>query len=86
MKSGFLNIISELMSANFFLYPNLEAELESMLRPYDAFEKLLWQFLKKMPFSFFKLRSNQKEIEDFIQSLKILEDPITSPLTMFAAI
>ena len=48
MKSGFLNIISELMERKLFSYiPIFEAELESMLRPYDVFEKVLWQFFKR---------------------------------------
>ncbi|HEW7328904.1 TPA: helix-turn-helix domain-containing protein [Streptococcus pneumoniae] len=60
MKSGFLNIISE---------------LESMLRPYDVFEKVLWQFLKKMSIFLQTKGNNQKEIENFIQSLQVLENP-----------
>ena len=76
MKSGFLNIISELMERKLFSYiPIFEAELESMLRPYDVFEKLLWQFLKKMSIFLQTKGSNQKEIEHFIQSLQILENP-----------
>lgn len=76
MKSGFLNIISELMERKLFSYiPIFEAELESMLRPYDVFEKVLWQFLKKMSIFLQTKGSNQKEIEDFIQSLQVLENP-----------
>ena len=53
MKSGFLNIISELMERKLFSYiPIFEAELESMIRPYDVFEKVSWQFLKKMQIFF----------------------------------
>ena len=52
-----------------------EAELESMLRPYDVFEKVLWQFLKKMKIFLQTKGSNQKEIEHFIQSLQVLENP-----------
>jgi len=71
MKSGFLNIISELMERKLFYYiPIFEAELERMLRPYDVFEKVSWQFL------FLQTKgSNQKEIEHFIQSLQVLENP-----------
>lgn len=76
MKSGFLNIISELMERKLFSYiPIFEAELESMLRPYDVFEKVLWQFLKKMKIFLQTKGSNQKEIERFIQSLQVLENP-----------
>ena len=46
-----------------------------MLRPYDVFEKLLWQFLKKMKIFLQTKGSNQKEIERFIQSLQVLENP-----------
>ena len=53
---------------------SFEAELESMLRSYDVFEKVSWQFLKKSVFLQTK-GSNQKEIEHFIQSLQVLENP-----------
>ena len=76
MKSGYLNIISELMERKLFSYiPIFEAELESMLRPYDVFEKVSWQFLKKLSVFLQTKGSNQKEIEHFIQSLQILENP-----------
>ena len=76
IQKGLLNIISELMERKLFSYiPIFEAELESMLRPYDVFEKLLWQFLKKMSIFLQTKESNQKEIEDFIQSLQVLENP-----------
>ena len=52
-----------------------EAELESMLRPYGVFEKVSWQFLKKMQIFLQTKGSNQKEIENFIQSLQVLENP-----------
>ena len=54
---------------------SFEAELESMLRPYDVFEKVSWQFLKKMSIFLQTKGSNQKEIEHFIQSLQVLENP-----------
>ena len=54
---------------------SFEAELESMLRPYDVFEKVSWQFLKKMSIFLQIKGSNQKAIEHFIQSLQILENP-----------
>ena len=54
---------------------SFEAELESMLRSYDVFEKVSWQFLKKSIFLQTK-GSNRKEIESFIQSLQVLENPI----------
>ena len=57
-----------------------EAELESMLRPYDVFEKVSWQFLKKLSVFLQTKGSNQKEIEHFIQSLQILENPQLSAL------
>ena len=76
LKGGYLNIISELMERKLFSYiPIFESELESILRPYDVFEKLLWQFLKKMSVFLQTKGSNQKEIEHFIQSLQILENP-----------
>ena len=81
MKSGFLNIISELMERKLFSYILIfESELESMLRPYDVFEKLLWQFLKKLSVFLQTKGRNQKEIEHFIQSLQILENPQLSAL------
>ena len=46
-----------------------------MLRPYDVFEKVLWQFLKKMKIFLQTKGSNQKEIESFIKSLQVLENP-----------
>ncbi|MTV64711.1 Rgg/GadR/MutR family transcriptional regulator, partial [Streptococcus pneumoniae] len=49
--------------------------LERMLRPYDVFEKVSWQFLKKMSVFLQTKGSNQKEIERFIQSLQVLENP-----------
>ena len=54
---------------------SFEVELKSMLRPYDVFEKVLWQFLKKMSIFLQTKGSNQKEIENFIQSLQVLENP-----------
>ena len=45
-----------------------------MLSPYDVFEKLLWQFLKKMSVFLQTKGSNQKEIEHFIQTLQVLEN------------
>lgn len=53
---------------------SFEAELESMMRSYDVFEKVLWQFLKKMSIFLQTKGSNQKEIEHFIQSLQVLEN------------
>ena len=52
-----------------------EAELESILRPYDVFEKVSWQFLKKMLIFLQTEGSNQKEIESYLQSLQVLENP-----------
>ncbi|MGO6572327.1 XRE/MutR family transcriptional regulator [Streptococcus pneumoniae] len=76
MKQGLLNILSELMERKLFSYiPIFEAELERMLRPYDVFEKVSWQFLKKMSVFLQTKGSNQKEIERFIQSLQVLENP-----------
>ena len=46
-----------------------------MLCPYDVFEKVSWQFLKKMKIFLQTKGSNQKEIERFIQSLQVLENP-----------
>ena len=53
---------------------SFEVELKSMLRPYDVFEKVLWQCLKKMSIFLQTKGSNQKEIENFIQSLQVLEN------------
>ena len=53
---------------------SFEVELKSMLSPYDVFEKLLWQFLKKMSVFLQTKGSNQKEIEHFIQTLQVLEN------------
>ena len=75
MKSGFLNIISELMERKLFSYiPIFEAELESMLRPYDVLKSIV-AVLKKMKIFLQTKGSNQKEIERFIQSLQVLENP-----------
>ena len=64
------------MERKLFSYiPIFEAELESMLRPYDVFEKVSWQFLKKLSVFLQTKGSNQKEIEYFIQSLQILGNP-----------
>lgn len=64
------------MERKLFSYiPIFEAELESMLRPYDVFEKVSWQFLKKLSVFLQTKGSNRKEIEHFIQSLQILENP-----------
>ena len=52
-----------------------EAELESILRPYDVFEKVSWQFLKKMSVFLQTKGSNQKEIESYLQSLQVLANP-----------
>ena len=52
-----------------------EAELESILRPYDVFEKVSWQFLKKMSIFLQTKGSNQKEIESYLQSLQVLANP-----------
>ena len=46
-----------------------------MLRPYDVFEKVSWQFLKKMSIFLQTKGSNQKEIEHYLQSLQVLENP-----------
>ena len=54
---------------------SFEAELESMLCPYDVFEKVSRQFLKKMSVFLQTKGRNQKEIEHFIQSLQVLENP-----------
>ncbi len=62
MKSGFLNIISELMERKLFLVSQSLGRLESMLRPYDVLRNCV-AVLKKMTFSF-KLEQS-KEIEDF---------------------
>ena len=51
-----------------------EAELESILRPYDVFEKVSWQFLKKMSV-FLQTKEEKKEIESYLQSLQVLENP-----------
>ena len=48
---------------------SFEAELESMMRPYDVFEKVLWQFLKKMSIFLQTKGNNQKEIESYLQYL-----------------
>ena len=46
-----------------------------MLCPYDVFEKVSWQFFKKMSVFLQTKERNQKEIEHFIQSLQVLENP-----------
>ena len=51
-----------------------EAELESILRPYDVFEKVSWQFLKKMSV-FLQTKEEKKEIESYLQSLQVLANP-----------
>ena len=46
---------------------SFESELESMMRPYDVFEKVLWQFLKKMSIFLQTKGNNQKDIESYLQ-------------------
>lgn len=76
MKSCFLNVISEMMERELYQYISIfESELEKLLTPYDVFEKLLLQFLRKINIYLQTGGENQKEIEDFIQSLKVLENP-----------
>ena len=54
---------------------SFEAELESMLCPYDVFEKVSWQFFKKMSVFLQTKERKQKEIESYLQSLQVLENP-----------
>ena len=76
MKSCFLNVISEMMERELYQYISIfESELEKLLTPYDVFEKLLLQFLRKINIYLQTGGENQKEIEDFIQSLKVLDNP-----------
>ena len=65
------------MERKLFSYiPIFEAELESMLRPIRCFlKKYCGSFLKKMKIFLQTKGSNQKEIERFIQSLQVLENP-----------
>ena len=90
MKQGLLNILSELMERKLFSYiPIFEAELESMLRPYDVFEKLLWQFLKKMSvFSSNQRKQSKKRLKNFYPiSASIRKSTIDNPLRIaFATI
>lgn len=75
LKGIYLNVISDLMERKLFKHiPIFEEELESILTPYDVFEKLLLQFLKKMQVYLQTNGSNQKEIESYIQSLEVLEN------------
>ena len=74
-ESGYLNIISELMERKLFSYiPIFEAELERMLRPYDVLKKYCGSFKENADFSS-NQRKQSKEIEHFIQSLQVLENP-----------
>ncbi|KXT72430.1 Positive transcriptional regulator, MutR family [Streptococcus sp. DD10] len=76
MRSCLLNIISELLERGLFKYISIfETALEEILTPYEVFEKLLLQFLRKIKLFLETKGSNKKEIEDFIQSLEILENP-----------
>lgn len=76
LKKGLLNVISEMMERELYQYISIfESELEKLLTPYDVFEKLLLQFLRKINIYLQTGGENQKEIEDFIQSLKVLENP-----------
>lgn len=76
LKGIYLNVISELMERKIYKHiPIFEQELESILTSYDVFEKLLLQFLKKMQVYLQTDGSNQKEIESYIQSLEVLENP-----------
>lgn len=76
LKQGYLNVLSELIERGLYQYISLfETALEEILTPYDVFEKLLWKFLRKIKRYLESKGSNQKEIEEFIQSLEILENP-----------
>lgn len=49
LKKGLLNVISEMMERELYQYISIfESELEKLLTPYDVFEKLLLQFLRKI--------------------------------------
>ena len=76
MKQGLLNILSELMERKLFSYiPIFEAELERMLRPYDVFEKKYRGNFKEDECLSSNKGKQSKEIERFIQSLQVLENP-----------
>ena len=70
MKSGFLNIISELMERKLFSYvPIFEAELERMLRPYDVLRNYCGSFKEDGHFPSDQ-GSNQKRFGHFINLCK----------------
>lgn len=76
LKGIYLNVISDLLERKLYKHiPIFEQELESIMTPYDVFEKLLLQFLKKIQVYLQTNGSNQKEIESYIQSLEVLENP-----------
>ena len=84
MKQGLLNIISELMERKLFLISQSLKPSWRYAPSIRCFEKLLWQFLKRWAFFLQTKGSNQKEIEHFIQSLQILENPQLVALLNYA--
>ncbi|MGT2779466.1 Rgg family transcriptional regulator [Streptococcus intermedius] len=76
LKKGLLNVISELLERGYYRYvPLFEIELEKILTVYDIFENILLKFLREICI-FLKFNgSNKKEIETFIQSLEVLDNP-----------
>ena len=76
LKQGLLNVISELLERGYYRYvPLFEIELEKILTVYDIFENILLKFLREICI-FLKFNgSNKKEIETFIQSLEVLDNP-----------
>ena len=76
LKKGVLNVISELLERGYYRYvPLFEIELEKILTVYDIFENILLKFLREICI-FLKFNgSNKKEIETFIQSLEVLDNP-----------
>lgn len=76
LKKGLLNVISELLERGYYRYvPLFEIELEKILTVYDIFENILLKFLREICI-FLKFNgSNKKEIETFIQSIEVLDNP-----------
>lgn len=76
LKKGLLNVISELLERGYYRYvPLFEIELEKILTVYDIFENILLKFLREICI-FLKFNgSNKKEIETFVQSLEVLDNP-----------
>ncbi|GGE24590.1 transcriptional regulator [Streptococcus himalayensis] len=75
IKNILLNLISEMIERKKLDYiPIFKKELEDILTPYDVFEQILLKFLVYVKDFIERNGKNKKEIENFIQSLELLNN------------